>query len=63
VQGISTKERRHSEVRGVDERIGLKRILRRLAGGWSGFNWLKIKVRWRALVYAVGNRQVVAPRS
>jgi hypothetical protein len=36
-----TKERDHSEDRSVDGRMESKLILGRLAGGWSGFNWLR----------------------
>jgi hypothetical protein len=32
----------HSEDRGVDGRMGSEWILGRLAGGWSGFSWLRI---------------------
>jgi hypothetical protein len=36
------KEREHTDDRGVDGRMGLERILRRLAGGgWSEFIWLR----------------------
>jgi hypothetical protein len=38
----SPKERDHSEDQGVDERIESEWILRRLTGGWIGFDWLRI---------------------
>jgi hypothetical protein len=38
----SPKERQHSEDRGVDGRMGIRMDLKRLAGGWNGFNWLRI---------------------
>jgi hypothetical protein len=36
------KERDHSEDQGVDGRMGSEWILRKLAGGWIGFDWLRI---------------------
>jgi hypothetical protein len=37
------KEKAHLEDQGVDGRMGLTWILRRLVGGvWSGFTWLRI---------------------
>jgi hypothetical protein len=37
------KEKDLSEDRGIDWKMGLGCILRRLAGGvWSGFSWLRI---------------------
>jgi hypothetical protein len=36
------KERDHSEDQGVDRRMGSEWILGRLAGGWIGFDWLRI---------------------
>jgi hypothetical protein len=38
----SPKEKDHSEDRGVDGRMGSEWIMGRLAGGWSGFNCLRI---------------------
>jgi hypothetical protein len=43
------KERDHSEDRGVDGRMGSEWILRRLAGGWSEFSWLRIGTGSRLL--------------
>jgi hypothetical protein len=38
----SQKERYHSEDQGVGSKMGLERILGRLAWGvWIGFDWLK----------------------
>jgi hypothetical protein len=36
------KKRDHLENQGVDGRMGSKWTLGRLAGGWSGFTWLRI---------------------
>jgi hypothetical protein len=38
----SLKARDHSKDRGVGGRMGSQLILGRLAGGWSGFSWLRI---------------------
>jgi hypothetical protein len=57
----SQKERDHSADQGVDGRMGSEWILGRLAGGWVGFNWLKIGTG-RAVVNAVMNFRVLAPR-
>jgi hypothetical protein len=60
----SAKERDHLEYRGVDGRSGLEWILERLAGG--GVEWIHLaqdRDRWRALVSAVMNLLVLAPRS
>jgi hypothetical protein len=53
-----TKKRDHSEDRSVGGRMGSELILRRLAGGCSGLNWLRI-----AVVNAVMNFRVLSPRS
>jgi hypothetical protein len=54
----------HLEDQGVDGRTGSKRILRSLVGG--GLEWIKLaqdRDRWRAVVNAVMNLRVLAPRS
>jgi hypothetical protein len=38
----SPKERDHLKDQGVDGRMVSKWTLRGLAGGWSGFTWLRI---------------------
>jgi hypothetical protein len=61
----SPKKRDHLEDRGVDGRMGSKWILWRLAGGW-GLEWIQLaqdRDRWRAVVNAVMNLRVLAPRS
>jgi hypothetical protein len=58
------KEKDHLKDRGVDGRMGLEWILGRLAGG--GVEWIHLaqdRDRWRALVNAVMNLQVLVPRS
>jgi hypothetical protein len=58
------EENRHSEDRGVDGRIGSRWILGRLAGG-GGVEWIgqaQDGDRWRAVVNAVMNLRVLAPR-
>jgi hypothetical protein len=41
----SPKDRDHSENRGVDGRIGSKRIMEIFASGvWSGFTWLRVGI-------------------
>jgi hypothetical protein len=54
----------HLEDRGVDGRMGLKWILERLVRGVV--EWIHLaqdRDRWRALVNAVMNFRVLAPRS
>jgi hypothetical protein len=53
----------HLEDQGVDGRMGSKRILGRLVGG--GVEWIHLaqdRDRWRAVVSAVMNLRVLAPR-
>jgi hypothetical protein len=55
----------HLEDQGVDGRMGSKWILRRLVGG-GGVEWILLaqdRDRWRAVVNAVMNLRVLAPRS
>jgi hypothetical protein len=52
------------EDQGVDGRMGSKWIFRRLAGG--GVEWIHLaqdRDRWRAVVNAVMNFLILAPRS
>jgi hypothetical protein len=58
----SPKETDHSEDQGVDGRIGSEWILERLA---EGVDWIRLaqdRDRWRAVVNAVMNLRVLAPR-
>jgi hypothetical protein len=58
------KGKNHSEDQGVDGRIGSEWILGRLAGG--GVDWIRLtqdRDRWQAVVSAVINLRVLAPRS
>jgi hypothetical protein len=56
----SPKERDHFEDQGVGGKMESERILGRLAWGvWIGFD----RDRWRAVVSAVMNLRVLAPRS
>jgi hypothetical protein len=55
-----SKERDHSEDRGVDESMDSELILGRLPGEWIKLS--QDRVRWRALVNAVINLRVLAPR-
>jgi hypothetical protein len=60
----SPKERDHSKDRGVDVREGLQWILGRLVEGVM--EWIHLaqdRDRWRAVVNAVMNLRVLAPRS
>jgi hypothetical protein len=53
------------EDQGVDGSVGLEWILGRLAGG-GGVEWIHlapVRDRWRAVVNAVMNLRVLAPRS
>jgi hypothetical protein len=52
------RERDHKGDPGVDGRITLRWIFKKLdVGLWTGLNWLRID-RWRALVNAVMNVRV-----
>jgi hypothetical protein len=60
----SPKERDHWEDQGVGRRMGSEWILGRLA--WGGVDWIRLsqdRDRWRAVVSAVMNLRVLAPRS
>jgi hypothetical protein len=60
----SPKEGDHLEDQGVAGRMGSKWTLGRLAGG--GVEWIHLaqdRDRWRAVVNAVMNLRVLAPRS
>jgi hypothetical protein len=60
----SPKEKDRFEDQGVDGSMGSKWILRRLV--WGGVEWIHLaqdRDRWRALVNAVMNLRVLAPRS
>jgi hypothetical protein len=61
----SPKGKDHLKDQGVDGRVGSKWILRRLGGG-GGVEWIHLaqdRDRWRAVVNAVMNLRVLAPRS
>jgi hypothetical protein len=58
------KERDHWEDQGVGRKMGSEWILGRLA--WGGVDWIRLsqgRDRWRAVVSAVMNFRVLAPRS
>jgi hypothetical protein len=58
------EERDHLEDQGVGVKTGSEWILGRLA--WGGVDWIRLaqdKDRWRAVVSAVMNLRVLAPRS
>jgi hypothetical protein len=60
----SPKERDHSEVQGVDGRMGSECILGRVT--WGCVEWIQLaqdRGRWRALVNTVMNLHVLAPWS
>jgi hypothetical protein len=60
----SPKERDHFEDQGVGGKMGSELILGRLACG--GVDWIRLsqdRGRWRAVVSAVMNLRVLAPRS
>jgi hypothetical protein len=60
----SPKERYHWEDQGVGEKMGSEWILGRLA--WGCVDWILLaqdRDRWRAVVSAVMNLLVLAPRS
>jgi hypothetical protein len=57
------KERDHLEDQGVGGEDGIRMDLREISlGVWIGFDWLRTD-RWRAVVSAVMNLRVLAPRS
>jgi hypothetical protein len=58
------KESDHWEDQGVGGKMGSEWILGRLA--WGGVDWIRLsqdRDQWRAVVSAVMNLRVVAPRS
>jgi hypothetical protein len=60
----SPKERDHWEDQGVGGKMGSEWILGRLA--WGGVDWIRLaqdRDRWRAVVSAVMNLRVLAPRN
>jgi hypothetical protein len=60
----SPKERQHLEDQGVGGKMGSEWVLERLA--WGGVDWIRLaqdRDRWRAVVSAVMNLRVLAPRS
>jgi hypothetical protein len=60
----SPKDKDHLKDQGVEGRMGSKCILRRLVG--EGVEWIhltQVRDRWRAVVNAVMNLRVLAPRS
>jgi hypothetical protein len=60
----SPKERDHLEDQGVGGKMGSEWILGRLVCG--GVDWIRLaqdRDRWRAVVSALMNLQVLAPRS
>jgi hypothetical protein len=59
----SLGERDHLEDQGVDGRMGSEWILGRLAGGVEWIQLAQDRGRWRAVVSAVMNHRVLAPRS
>jgi hypothetical protein len=66
VQGFSGKARRkkdHLEDQDVDGRMGSKWTLRTLVGGVEWIHLAQDRDRWRAVVNAVTNLRVLAPRS
>jgi hypothetical protein len=58
----STKESNHSEDQGVDGRMGSEWILGRLAEGMDLIRLAEDRDRWQAVVNAVMNLRVLAPR-
>jgi hypothetical protein len=59
------KKKHHLKDQGVDGRVGSKWTLERLAGG-GGVEWIHLvqdRDRWQAVVNAVMNLRVLAPRS
>jgi hypothetical protein len=62
----SPKERDRSEDQGEGGRMRSEWILGRWASGEGGVDWIRLsqyRDRWRAVVSAVMNLQVLAPRS
>jgi hypothetical protein len=59
----SPKERDNSEDQGVDGRMGSESILGRLAGDVDWIRLAQDRDRWRAVVNAVMNLWVRAPRN
>jgi hypothetical protein len=60
------KERDHLKDQGVDGRMGSEWILQFRETGWGGVEWIRLaqdRDRWRAVVNAVMNLRVLAPRS
>jgi hypothetical protein len=58
----SPKKRDYLEDQGVDGRIGLEWIVRRLAAGVEWIQLAQDRGRWRALVNTVMNLRVLAPQ-
>jgi hypothetical protein len=58
----SPKERDHLKDRGIDGRMELEWILRKLAG-WEWIHLTQDRDRWRTLVNVVMNLRVLAPRT
>jgi hypothetical protein len=61
---VSRNERDHLEDQSVGGKMGSEWILGRLA--WGGVDWIQLsqdRDRWRAVVSAVMNLRVLAPRS
>jgi hypothetical protein len=59
----SPKERDHLEDQDIGGKMGSECILGRLA--WGGVDWIRLahdRDRWRAVVSAVMNLRVLAPR-
>jgi hypothetical protein len=59
----STKGKDHLEDQDVDGMMGSKWTLGRLVGGVEWIHLAQDRDRWRAVVNAVMNLQVLAPRS
>jgi hypothetical protein len=59
----SPKEGDHLEDQGVDGKMESELILGRLAGGAEWIQFAQDRGRWRAVVNAVMNLRVLAPRS
>jgi hypothetical protein len=59
----SLKERDHSEEQVIDRKMGSEWILGRLAGGGDWILLAQDRDRWRAVVKAVMNLQVLDPRT
>jgi hypothetical protein len=61
--GKARKEKDHLKDRGADGRMGSKWTLGRLARGVEWIQLAQDRDRWRAVVSAVMNFRVLAPRS